>query len=86
MKTEKLLTALNAYRGKVYPDIGYSYFADIKGDGRNIRSIWTINNDKGGVTYSDLNGRNPRERCARIRAAIRQEESKALQSATIVRV
>lgn len=37
--TEKLLTQLNIKRGLEYRDIGYSYFADIRGDGRNIRSV-----------------------------------------------
>lgn len=69
--TEKLLTQLNIKRGLEYPDIGYSYYADIRGDGRNIRSVWTIINEGGGVTYSNLNGSTPRETCDKIREAIR---------------
>ncbi|QXN71369.1 hypothetical protein RCGINGERSNAP_101 [Rhodobacter phage RcGingersnap] len=29
--TERLLAELNAARGLKYPDLGYSYFADVKG-------------------------------------------------------
>lgn len=69
--TEKFLTQLNIKRGLEYRDIGYSYFADIRGDGRNIRNVWTIINEGGGVTYSPLNGSTPRETCDKIREAIR---------------
>ena len=68
--TERLLADLNAARGLKYPDIGYSYFADVKGDGTYNPRIWTICNQQGGVTFSDLNAATPRERCSRIRAAI----------------
>lgn len=68
--TEKLLSQLNAARGLKYPDIGYSYFADVTGDGRKHRSIYTIINAGGGVTYSDMNASNSRGRCDNVRAAI----------------
>lgn len=68
--TEKLLNQLNTARGLKYPDIGYSYFADITGDGRKRRSIYTIINAGGGVTYSEMNASNPRDRCDNVRAAI----------------
>lgn len=81
--TEKLLKELNAARGLKYPDIGYSYFADIKGDGRNIRSIYIIINENGGVCYSSLNGKTPRERCNKIRRAIRLEPIKKMTASDI---
>lgn len=47
---EKALARLNAARGFKYPDVGYTYYADIKGDGGPPqRRCWTIINDKGGV-------------------------------------
>ena len=69
--TERLLAELNAARGLKYPDQGYSYFADVKGDGTYSPRIWTICNPQGGVTFSDLNAATPRARCEKIRAAIR---------------
>lgn len=74
-RTEKLLDELNALKGLKYPAIGYTYFADIKGDGRNIKSAWVIINDGGGVTRSDLNAATPHKRCDKIRAAIAYEAS-----------
>ena len=68
--TERLLEELNAAKGLSYPQVGYSYFADVKGDGRNIRSVYTIVNAQGGVSYSPYNAATPRQRCANIRAAI----------------
>ena len=74
--TEKLLNELNELRGLKYPQIGYAYFADIKGDGRNIKSVYTITNEAGGVQYSSLNGKSPRKRCENIRQAIADEKRK----------
>lgn len=71
--TEKLLIELNAARGVAYPDPGYTYFADVRGDGRNIKSVWTIL-ASGGVTRSDLNAATPRQRCDKIRDAIAKEK------------
>ena len=68
--TEKLLNQLNQLKGLSSDQIGYSYFADIKGDGRNIKSIYTIMNQAGGVVYSSLNAETPRKRCDKIRAEI----------------
>lgn len=74
--TEKLLNELNAARGLKYPDIGYSFFADVKGDGTNRRRVYTIINTGGGVTFSELNAATARQRCDKIRAAItNQKES-----------
>lgn len=71
--TARLLRELNAKRGFNYPDVGYSYFADVKGNGIHNPQIYTIINPKGGVTYSGLNGKTARERCQNIRAAIAKE-------------
>lgn len=68
--TERLLDELNKINGLEYPAIRFSYFADIKGDGRNIKSIYTIINAGGGVRYSTLNAETPHKRCAKIRAEI----------------
>lgn len=68
--TERLLADLNRIRGKSYPDIGYSYFADVKGDGTHNPRVYSIVNADGGVTFSDLNAATARQRCDKIRAAI----------------
>lgn len=72
--TEKLLNELNAARGLKYPAIGYTFFADVTGDGTNRRRVYTIINARGGVTFSDLNAATPRKRCDKIRAAIKTEK------------
>jgi hypothetical protein len=69
-KTERLLDKLNAARGLSYPEIGFAYFADIRGDGFGRRSVYQIFNEAGGVIYSSLNGKTPRETCDRIRVAL----------------
>lgn len=71
----KALAELNAINGKTYsaPNakaIGYVYWADIKGDGRNIRRVWIIVNEFGGVSRSDLNGGTMRKTLANIEQAI----------------
>jgi hypothetical protein len=75
--TDKLLNELNAIRGLSYPEKGYLYFSDIKGDGRNLKSVWIISNFQGGVNYagSTFNDVCARKRCAKIRAAIAQEKA-----------
>jgi len=57
-KIDHALDRLNASRGVKYPDIGYSYFADLFG-GRP-RHVYTIINAGGGVTYASVNGATPR--------------------------
>jgi hypothetical protein len=47
---DKLCEELNKARRVQYPQRGYTYFADIKGDGRNIRRVYVITGDAGGVT------------------------------------
>lgn len=71
--TDQLVSMLNATRGKKYPESGYIIFSDIRGDGRNIKSLW-VYLPGGGVAYSEMNGKNPRERCAKLRAAIAAHE------------
>lgn len=67
------LKTLNASKGLVYPAVGYSYYADIKGDGRNMRKVYTIINEGGGVTRSHMNGDTQRETVLNINAAIKGE-------------
>lgn len=64
------LKTLNEKRGFAYPNVGYCYYADIKGDGRNDKSIYAINNPGGGVTRSHLNGYTMRDTLAKIERAI----------------
>lgn len=68
--TSKLLAQLNAKRGLKYPDIGFLFFADIKGNGTSCNAIWQIINANGGVTRSELNARSKRQQCDKIRAAL----------------
>ena len=70
--TEKLLNQLNALRGLTCEQVGFAYFADIKGDGRNVKSVYSVTNASGGVIYSGLNAASARKRCEKIRAAIEQ--------------
>lgn len=69
-KTDELLAILNEARGFKSRDIGFSFFADIKGDGRDIRSVYTVINAGGGVTYSHMNAGSPKGRIQRIQAEI----------------
>lgn len=70
--TESLLNELNDKNGLSYPDIGYSYFADVTGSGVYNPKVYTIVNENGGVARShELNGATPRKRCDAIRKAIR---------------
>lgn len=64
------LKTLNEKRGFEYPNVGYAYYADIKGDGRNIRMVYSIINPGGGVTRSPLNGYTMRETLEKITRAI----------------
>lgn len=71
--TKILLAELNAMRGLQYPEVGYCYFADVKGDGTYSPRVYTIVNPQGGVTLSCLNAPTARARCEKIRAAIRDK-------------
>ena len=68
--TEKLVNALNNERGLSYPDVGYLMYQDVRGDGRNIRSLYSIINADGGVVYSQHNASTARKRCKNLREAI----------------
>jgi hypothetical protein len=69
-KIDLALEALNSKLYLCYPEIGYSYFADLWGGERRPRHVYTIINAGGGVTYSPLNGKTPRETLAKINAEI----------------
>lgn len=73
---DRLLTELNEKRGLKYPDVGFLYYADIKGDGQSPKSVWRIMNDQGGVCYSELNARTPKAICDLIRGMIRITDEK----------
>ena len=47
---DKLCEAINKARNVAYPEIGYLYFADVWGDGRNVRRVYSVCNNLGGVT------------------------------------
>jgi len=68
--TERLLQELNEVRGLTYPMKGYSYFADVVGNGIAMPRVYIIVNANGGVTYSGLNKGTSRKRCDAIRLAI----------------
>ena len=69
--TQELLTKLNKARGFKHPDIGYQYWADIKGDGQDHFATWTICNPGGGVQRSVLNRPSAGARCEAIRSEIK---------------
>lgn len=73
---DRLLSELNAVRGLSYPAVGYSYYANVAGDGRKRRSIYTIVNAGGGVAYSGLNAHTPRATCQLVRAQLRFEHKR----------
>ena len=68
--TQNLVADYNAARGLKYPDVGYLLFQDVKGDGHSKPALYVIYNAAGGVSYSSMNNRNPRARCAALRAAV----------------
>jgi len=68
-KIEKALAALNVRRGFAYPDKGYSYFADVRGDGVYKPRVYVIVNASGGVSDSFLNGTTRADTLAKILAA-----------------
>lgn len=67
--TDKLLDEYNAKRGLSYPDVGYTYYADINSH-YGLRSVYTIINVGGGVVYSSFNALSSVKTCANIRAAL----------------
>lgn len=71
--TQRLIDQLNATKGLTYPDKGYILFADIRGDGSNRKSCYTVINCDGGLMANALNGISPRERCNALRDCIRAE-------------
>jgi len=46
---DKLCEAINKARNVAYPEIGYLYFADVWGDGRNVRKVYRVCNNLGAV-------------------------------------
>ena len=62
----KLCHSINTARGLEYPAVGYLYFGDVKGDGRNSRRVWAVTNTNGAVTAVH-NGKTYRETAANLR-------------------
>ena len=74
-ETERLLSLLNKENGVEYPQVGYTFLADIAGYGR--KKVYRIVNTAGGVVCSNLNDPSPRKRCDKIRTAL--EEAKRMK-------
>ena len=72
----KLCHAINTARGLEYPAIGYLYFGDVKGDGRNIRRVWVVTNTSGAVTAVH-NGKTYQQTAANLRQILDSIEEKA---------
>ena len=50
-KIDNLCDEINRLNGNAtYPQMGYLYYADIRGDGCNVRKVYVITNVNGGVT------------------------------------
>lgn len=62
---QNLIDLVNVTNGKVYPDVGYVYYACY--GGYSSRKLWVIVNEGGGVTLSYLN----RETLPKTRGALR---------------
>lgn len=60
----RALAAMNAARGLSYPDQGYTYWADVRGDGRYRPGLYVIINAQGGVAQSTLARKTRRETLA----------------------
>jgi hypothetical protein len=72
----KLCHAINTARELEYPAVGYLYFGDVKGDGRNIRRVWVVTSTSGSVTAVH-NGKTYRETAANLRQILDSIEEKA---------
>ena len=65
---DKLCDEINALNGNcTYPNRGYFRYANIKGDGRNWRTVYVITGEQGGVTACH-NGRTPRNTAQNLRS------------------
>lgn len=77
------LAKLNTAKGFDSSTIGYSYYADIKGDGRNHRQVWTRINDGGGVTRSHMNSYTMRKTLRNIEEEIKKHTNTVDKSRAI---
>lgn len=66
---DKLCEAINKANRVTYPQKGYTYFADIKGDGQRKRRVYIVSGDNGGVTAC-YNGKTYRETAAKLRETL----------------
>jgi hypothetical protein len=71
--TQRLLKKLNEAKGLSPGQVGYTYFADIKGDGVFSPRVYEVTSPGGAVSLChSLNaGGNARKRCAAIVEAIK---------------
>jgi hypothetical protein len=72
----KLCNAINTARGLEYPAVGYLYFADLIGNGRERRRVWAVTNSSGAVTAVH-NGKHYRETAANLRQILNTIEETA---------
>lgn len=70
---DTLCQAINKTNRVIYPNVGYLMFANIRGDGRNKRSVYCVSNKQGGVT-SVHNGKTYRQTANNLR--VKLSESK----------
>lgn len=71
--TQRLLKKLNKTKGLSAGEVGYVYFADIRGDGVFRPKVYEVTSTDGAICLChSLNaGGNARKRCAAIRAEIK---------------
>lgn len=68
---------LHYWRGKRPPSVGYLMWADIRGDGRNRRNLYSVSGESGGVGQSDLRESTMRKTIQAIDLAIKCDRSQS---------
>lgn len=68
---------LHYWRGKRPPSTGYLMWADIRGDGRSRRNLYSVSGEGGGVDQSDLRESTMRKTIQAIDLAIQADKSQA---------
>ena len=66
---DTLCQAINKANGVTYPNTGYLMFSDIRGDGRNKRSVYRVSNKDGGV-MSVHNGKTYKQTADNLRVKL----------------
>jgi hypothetical protein len=73
--TEKLLAEINRLNNLKYPEVGYVYFANVRGFSSKAspRFVYEIINEQGGVRYcNELNNSSNKIRCDKLRGKIQE--------------